>query len=625
MIFRFMKSITSRLAANQKNMSGASVNRIAKIIAIMIFLSSFMTLAFLASVSPRGFDITDEGFHLLASQFPMEVIIWPNVAHIYTGLMFNIAGQNIAALRILSEVLIFLSASLFFSGLSRLVLAIYPATIVTTSFKMIAWSMMCLGALFYYIHFDTTPSYNSLNAIFVYAAAGFLCHSLASMSSCTPGYKLAALYSFAGGLFIGMTLMVKFPTALSLTLLFIFTLISWPNIRWNDRLLNICMLSMGIITWIILHIALLQSFSSLWHTLYFGVTTFLSFGLHKPSHMIQHYIPELIHLITNAAINFWKIYLILLVGLIVSCLAYKKKDRLATLAPAYLITLCILTGWWSFTLNFHKGGASNSIHLMEIYTSWLLFFIIATVVTVTHKSIWTYIKNIYVRRFILLSGFLFMLPFAGAAGTANVITLNLTQYMAAWFGLMLLLMLFLTYAHNNRWIFLTGSIIITSFACSQIVSAGFIDPYGLNTGIQRQTIATAIGIPATNMKLDQASSQFFIQIKQIANRHGFKPGDDIFAFSDMSGIVFALGGKSPVVPLYSDLPHAKLINEWLVQQTSLQRLKNAFILLNTNGGKNMPDQMKLAIKFPSDYVFCGKLQWPRTGEWVSLWKPKQHV
>jgi hypothetical protein len=610
--------------AIHQNKSTSIFDRTFQIISILIFFSSFLSLAFLILVNQKGFDIEDEGFHLLASQFPMEVEIWPNVAHIYTGLMFNFVGKNIVALRILSELMLFTSASFFFLGMLRLVSVIYPAVTRSISFRMIAWSMMCLGSLFYYVHFDTTPSYNSLNATFLNAAVAFLCFSLASMSRSPAKPTLAKVHSFAAGILIGGLLLVKFPTAIALTLLFSFILLIWPQVRRTDRFLNISMLVLGTSTWILLHIAYLQTWASLSHTIYYGVTTFLSFGLHKPTHCFPHYALEIIKLIINALTCFWKIYLVLLLTIIVSY--WRLKNKSSKIQGFYFIALFFLAGWNSIALNFYKGGTTNSISLMGIYTGWLLILLFSVTFTLIYQEkLVAYKNNIVSKRLLVLSILLFTLPFAGAVGTANIITLNLTQYMAAWFGLILLLLLSLSYAYNNRWIFLSGSLIISAFASSQIISAGFIAPYNLNTSIQYQTVATAIGVPSTYLKLDKATSEFFTQLYRIANNHGFKPGDDILAFSNMPGIVFALGGKSPVVPWYSTLPNANRINEWLIQQAPSARIKRAFILQNAGGIGSMPDLSKLGIRFPSDYIFCGQAIWPLTGEWVRLWKSKQHT
>ena len=77
------------------------------------------------------------------------------------------------------------------------------------------------------------------------------------------------------------------------------------------------------------------------------------------------------------------------------------------------------------------------------------------------------------------------------------------------------------------------------------------------------------------------------------------------------------------IPWYSTLPHSKVINEWILQQAGSKRVRNAFILQNESGSDGMPDLSKSGIKFPADYILCGQLNLPGTGEWVRLWRPKR--
>jgi len=410
---------------------------------------------------------------------------------------------------------------------------------------------------------------------------------------------------------IGIDFLIKFPTAISLTVLFTIVLIIWPQANRHRKHLiqKISLLLLGIVTWILLHSLFLQPLATLWNTIFHGIQTLLTYGAHKPLYRLQYYTLEIIQLITYSLINFWEIYLALLAGLLITYWG-----------GLYFIPLFFLAALHSFTLDFYKGGSIQSISLVNIYTAWLLLFLFSVIMTLIQQNKLIIFKNsITAKRLLIISMLLLLLPFAGAVGTANVITLNLTQYMAAWFGLMIILLSVLTYCYNNQWIFLSGTLTISLFAACQIISAGFIAPYDLNKPIQYQTIPTAIGNPPTYLKLDIATHEFFNQLNQIAKGNGFKPGNDIFTFGTMPGAVFALGGKSPVVPWYFA---TKEINERLLLQASPQRLKNAFILQNATSLMNMPNLAKFGIKFPENYILCGQLTWPLTGEWVRLWKPK---
>lgn len=602
------------------NNNASFINYIYRMLTASIFLTTFITLFFLFSVSQRGYDIADEGFHLLASQFPLEVKAWTNVAHFYTGLMFNAVGKNIVFLRMLSEALIFISATWFSMGLIRLVSTINIFELYMNQFKIMTWSMMCLGGLFYYIHFDTTPSYNTVNAMMLYMASGFVCFSLApSHFNNKKNFNLKMINALFAGLCLGITLLVKFPTAFTLFGLFFVLFIIWPGLSKVSRFAHISMLMLGMFLGILCHIAFLEPWQHLWRTFNDGLHTFLSFGRHTPSSCVIRYIGEICDIFVNAIHYFWKIYLLLVLPLVF------RKSRYHFLNNGiFFIILLIIAGLYSFHIHFDQGGTIHSIQLVTLYFAWIMLMILSCIMGyIQKKSEMLHSQNYAMLRLFILAAFLWLLPFAGAIGTANIITLNLTQYMAAWFGLMIILLLMLAHFYEQKWIFMTGTVLISVFASSQIISSGYIAPYNLNTTIDKQTVATGIGFPRTFLKLDHASSHFFNQLNLIAYRHGFKPGDDILAFCDMPGIVFALGGKSPIVPWYLTLANAKITNLWFLQQAPLERIKKAFILENEKGAAlGMPDLAQLGIKFPSDYELCGEVIWPLTGEWVRLWKAK---
>lgn len=138
-----------------------------------------------------------------------------------------------------------------------------------------------------------------------------------------------------------------------------------------------------------------------------------------------------------------------------------------------------------------------------------------------------------------------------------------------------------------------------------------------------QTVPTEIGVPGTKLKLDPPTSEFFRKIHKIANDYGFKPGDDLLAFCSMPGMVFALGGRSPSSPWYSNgYKNSKATNEMVLSFVPEERIKNAFILQNTEGADGFPDLAKFGINFPGDYILCGEMVWPATKDLVKLWKPK---
>jgi len=205
--------------------------------------------------------------------------------------------------------------------------------------------------------------------------------------------------------------------------------------------------------------------------------------------------------------------------------------------------------------------------------------------------------------------------------------------LTPWFALLMMFLMVLSLLHDGKWIFHCGACIIGIFACSQIISGALMEPCRLKTGMFGQTVPTDIGVPATRLMLDPAASDFFKRIQEAARAHGFKPGDDVLAFSDLAGVVFSLGGKSPCITHYtSGYQGSHAANEMTLSLIPEKRIKKAFILQNVSGKSwrgrvdkgtdGFPDLKKFGIDFPGDYILCGEATGTYYDDLIRLWKPK---
>lgn len=330
-------------------------------------------------------------------------------------------------------------------------------------------------------------------------------------------------------------------------------------------------------------------------------------------------------LLVFVSLSFWKFFVTIPVCLgILIWLRKIKRDLPTAVISALLMTFFIALGWKFYQMGYYTGGTKYASGLMTFYLTMLLVFFLSVLSALIYQR-----RNIdrratdARRRLFLIAAILFFLPFAGAVGTANQITSNILYYMAPWICLFLLFLIGLAWLQGSRWIVSCGAGVIGMFACAQVITGEVMYPYRLNTGIIEQTIPTNIGFPFTNLSLDQATSDFFRHLYKFAYDHGFKPGDDVLAFSSMPGIVFSLGGKSPSVPWYSSgYNGSRTSNEMALSLAPIDRLKKAFILQNDSGADGFPDLSKFGIDFPNNYHMCGEAFWPATKDLVKLWKPK---
>ena len=171
-----------------------------------------ITVGFLAWVSDKGFDITDEGFYLLGSQFPSEVKIFVNTAHNYNSIFYYMMSQNVIGLRLVGLFLTVLAAAVFFLGFQRWTEKFRVALSQSSLFTFAEALLICLGAMVYYAMFLPTPSYNSLNGLALTAGSGFFFLALAGLEKLNTKDLRVRLVLFAAGLCIGISFYVKFPT-----------------------------------------------------------------------------------------------------------------------------------------------------------------------------------------------------------------------------------------------------------------------------------------------------------------------------------------------------------------------------------------------------------------------------
>jgi len=227
------------------------------------------------------------------------------------------------------------------------------------------------------------------------------------------------------------------------------------------------------------------------------------------------------------------------------------------------------------------------------------------------------------RRLWLLLGWFAALPFFAAAGTGNPLYLNTLFTMAPWFALLAILLALLSELTHSTLIFRGGALLLAAFACSQITTGYQVSPYRLHASVLQQTVVTEIGNPENWLHLDSQTADFFETIRHAAHAAGLRPGDDVLAFFNMPGVVYALGARSPVAPWYhAGYPGAKKMNEYLVSLVPSSRLARAYILHKEGNPEGFPDLRLFGLAFPQNYEPIAEAVWPVTGQRVRLWKPR---
>ena len=589
-----------------------------------MFTLMFITVGFIVWASNRGFDITDEGFYLLGGRFPAEVKMSTSMAHYYISILYCISCQNVRTLRLIGLILTGVSAIVFYLGFRSLMVRLKMELLQNILFTFVAIPLVCLGAMLGYAWFLPTPSYNSLNATALTIYSGLMFLVLASLDRLNMPRSIVNLASFSAGLCIGISIFVKFPTGISLLVLFGFVLAVWPRQNLKTRLQTFGLLALGLTTWLLVHFIFIQSPMASWQTFYAGMerTKTLETGRHGVG-ALERYFLECRDLAKLAFLDFWKLHAALVVGFTGLFGLTKAWRDIVWLGSILIFVIFVCAGYLSYHRGFYLGGHTYIVNIARFYLSWLLLLANATLMALIYFQRIHYLFARYnVLELVLFIAVMFSLPFIGAVGTGNPIYINTVYQMAPWFGLLVILLSTLSWLLKHRWILSLGGLILASFACAQIVLGSLSIPYRLNTGLLGQTQITRIGAPTSILKLDPATSEFFNKIHAMAEVHGFRPGDDVLAFVNMPGVVFAIGGKSPAIPWYSGgYKGSPAANEMALSMISPDRLKRAFILETADSEKFMPNLTKFGMSFPNNYILCGEAIWPFTKVLVRLWKP----
>jgi hypothetical protein len=197
--------------------------------------------------------------------------------------------------------------------------------------------------------------------------------------------------------------------------------------------------------------------------------------------------------------------------------------------------------------------------------------------------------------------------------------------LAPWFGLAVLALRVGSAAPWRRLVGPFGVAFLSVLCAAQIAAGVLRAPYRLNEGLAQQSQPTEIGFPRTILRLDPPTSAFFRQLRTMAAANGLKPGDDILAFFDMPGVVFALGGRSPGTPWYTwGRPGSARMAADRLSTVPRERIARAFILESSDGSTWLRGARPPGIRFPENYVLCGEVLVPYAwfNQPVRLWRPR---
>ncbi len=157
------------------------------------------------------------------------------------------------------------------------------------------------------------------------------------------------------------------------------------------------------------------------------------------------------------------------------------------------------------------------------------------------------------------------LPLVGSIGSGNMPLVQVFFHLTPWFAVVWLAVLGARPVGvcRHRVLLLTAAL-----ALLHIADAALLRPYRVPGSLAAQDRALA-GLPAARgLRFDAAVADFLSTLTAAAARAGLRPGTPVIALYDAPGLVFLLGGSSPMRPWYFSGEENDAANCRAIQRTA---------------------------------------------------------
>lgn len=524
----------------------------------------------------KGFDLTDEAYYLLGLMPAQEKL------STFTALQFTIFSkvlgwiEGIISFRILSLVMILLSAPIFSWGFLKISRRLYPDLSILSPAAITAGFV---GTSFFIIPALTlTFSYNVFIQVWMLLTGGLVLYSFSIADQADHQRRLQWIWLGIGALLM-VAAWIKPTSALALTLLYWVAAFFFMLPRWKAYGLGVLLpfLSGGLLMLGVLYFPM---------DAIRPILVTLDASILHPGHQPLELLLALQNDVLNVASSVWrsKVVLIgLVLGLLVAWPKWPKKfyrwfpwgigaGQIGLLVFSYPMLQDAFT---------KERFRLPALYVFVAILLMLIGLIGPTLLTRFHLTIrprWGWERKEVQKIWVWLV--LAFLPLGAAFGTNNTLVWQLWIHITPWFGLLLLLFM---ETQMTRWIWPMGwltLVFIVSWVWGQWMSIYFFKPYRLAQ--DRLSQVEALNVRSSRvrgLKVDPQSKFFLEKVDTILAESDFKPGMGVIALYDMPGLVYLSDGFSPGDPWYQrDETRVELLIGQMVN--SKMPDKSALILTN---------------------------------------------
>ncbi|MBL7786629.1 MAG: hypothetical protein JNM36_12040 [Chitinophagales bacterium] len=558
---------------------------------VLLFLL-LPTLLLLVWGLNKGFDLSDEGFHMLLLHFPSESGGFNRYQWLFSWMNLGIISSKVVRL-----LLTLLSSAIFSWGLWR--------WIQSNSFFKEQHRFFNFTTLYLFITLATfvnysqqprTLSYNNLTMVFMQLAVGVFCYFLVLNKQQKPLWqRLFALIGIA--LMLAFLWLTKFPAAISLFLLFVFVLLGTllnqkPSFKTVLMVIGgslvLCVIFIGAYS-ILTHKSITNLYES---TLSIVWKHYSEYNKGVNKYNAQHNIFYLLISYYNTSYKaivtaVFKPFTVPLLFFALSVLYRYIKNNIAFPHNQYAYWIVPIVGigvmgvylLTIFANNWHINGDRYNRNAFNLY----LFSLACLGAATLGFASWEWFKKWWqqadYRDLLLILFMLFMLPIGGAAGTNNPLPLQCTQQAYAWCAIFFIMGYYLSRKTDFALPQWTWLLVLAGLVCSQVYQGYAMHPFRLNGNMfnQKQQIKD---IPlAAGVYVDSRTKNMVQRIYNlIHDRTKFEEGDPIISFTYNPGITYLMGGVSPTSPYYKNERNFFDRNCFNIMKASLPNLHNTIII-----------------------------------------------
>ncbi len=587
-------------------------DRIVRLVGRALFVLGVTVAAALAWAQFRGFDMLDGAYYFLLYQDPADNPDTTTRFHLLARPLWLLCGQNIIAFRFATIIAATFACWIFWRGWRQILKpTVYPG---------IYWWPLWLATMAGLTWVPLALTYNSLATIFALLVFGAIFGGFGPEAA--DRRRLWHLWPPAlvlAGSFLGLYL-AKPPAAVAVAAACFFLLCFDPRLKTG---LRVCIRVAGIV-------------------LIVAVAGAALFFVTRPGFSVNRYFyvagaPFTLAMLVKLALRYLAEVRIILPEI--------RGDFAWTIIPALLAGGA---GLFAFADSKpHRRWLSCSLGLL----------LVATLGAFLARNLWdgsfgSVVSGNFSRYYFLLWGSLLIvwlsyqfrprnaavaanrlsapwtmvllaLPLVSSFGSTNTVYVSALHETVFWSAGLLLLASIISTAYSTPWFAVGISALLSIGSLGAIFSGHFLRPYMFQPSLWKQTDIVAIGEPPTKLRVDPALASFLRQVRSTLDAHGYKPGDDVFGFFNLPGVVFAMGAREPGAPWYfGTWYHNDEADGAKIRMVPLQRRQNAWIVTQDDLRRFEPQFHYFNIDFPNGYTRIGNTINPVSGLEVGIWKPR---